>query len=254
MALASADVEAVSAATTPAKARALLVKLARERQTASAERRAQIDAATALIRKAFDPSELRAPTPSSTPVTQPRTPAPSPANRAQPGKKASPAQPGTSRARTTRKAPAPRRARRAGRRVVNEAIGHAEPAGQIALSILGASLAFAVLYAVLRNAGNAPRGRAAIEIAGSGTVSALRRFIEPVDPLAPSKTPTQSAVSAAAKRPSTQPTRTHTAPAAPSQAATAGYAAGQAVGSAIAGALPDSMPTLPNVSSGPLFR
>lgn len=233
MSLAAADVQAVEGANTPAKARALLVKLAAERKTATPERQAQIDAATAIIRQAFAPEELRAQTPSSKAVTPPRQPGTSPA---QPGKtprpKTTPAQPAPSPARAprARRAAVPRRARRAGRRVVNEAVGHAEPAGQIALTILGASLAFAVLYAVLRNAGNAPRGKAAIEIAGSGAVAALNRFIAPVDPLAPSKTPTQAAVAAAAKRPSTQPTRTHTTtkPTKP-------------------------LPHLPDVSAGPLF-
>jgi hypothetical protein len=58
-------------------------------------------------------------------------------------------------------------------------------AASLAMTVLGATVGFAVLYAVLSNADRAPRGTAVLEVASSAFSRLLSLFLLPVAPLNP---------------------------------------------------------------------
>jgi hypothetical protein len=87
---------------------------------------------------------------------------------------------GTRRARASSST---RAARAVGRQTYRTSGGPG--AASLAMTVLGATVGFAVLYAVLSNADRAGRGRAVVEVASSSFTRLLNLLLLPVDPLNP---------------------------------------------------------------------
>lgn len=208
MALASADVQAVENADTPAKARRLRSTLLAEKaRGVTAKRQAEIDAALGLLRDAYG-DELNTPEPASKPTAAAPKPGNSPGKTGKttpgktPGNRKTPSRPHGGRAR-----PKSRAARFAGD-VGRETAGYTQGAGQLVITVLGATIAFAVLYAVLRNAQRVAGGESAIELISTGIQRGVQIVVAPVDPLDPGAGSTARAVARAATAPGSATTTT----------------------------------------------
>jgi hypothetical protein len=102
-----------------------------------------------------------------------------------------------------RAATPPRVVRRIGREAVRTS--GAGSFADLAVTALGATIAFAVGYAILTNADRAARGGAAVELFAKSVGSGITLFLNPVDPLAP-RDPVQRTVHTLSRTPS-RPTR-----------------------------------------------